>query len=143
MVGSSAWLWHALVLAALLGAAGCSGPGLPKTYSARGTVVYQGGQPMKGGTILFSSAGDPHLRVVAEVKDDGAFTLHTVKDNAQGAGAPAGEYQVTVQPPRPPHDPADLAAAKRPIPAVTLPDTYKIEPKENTLKIELPVPPPS
>lgn len=134
--------WFLGMLALLFGAAGCSpAPTLPKSFPARGTVVYKGGQPVKGGTIEFKSDADPLLRVVGQIDDHGAFRLTTIKD-AQTDGAPEGEYTVIVTPPRPAHAPGDMAAAHRPITPIALEQTYKVEAKENTFKIELPMPPP-
>src|SRR5271156_4407638 len=118
--------WWLLMLAVSLGAAGCGhGPALPKTYPAKGTVVYQGGQPMKGGSIQFNSDADPLLRVVGQIDVKGAFELHTIKD-AQAHGAPEGEYQVIVTPPRPDHAPGDAVAAQKSERPITLEQTYRV-----------------
>jgi hypothetical protein len=127
------------MLALSLGAAGCSrGPALPKGYPATGTVVYQGGQPMKGGTIQFNNATDPLLRVVGQVDGNGAFRLRTIKD-AEGDGAPEGEYEVVIHPLPPAHKPGDKVAAHKMPDRITLEETYNVEAKENTFKIVLPV----
>lgn len=134
--------WSILILAPVLGTAGCSNaPALPKGYPAKGTVVYQGGQPMKGGAILFNNAGDPLLRVLGEIDENGAFKLRTIKD-AEADGAPEGEYQVVVHLPRPVHAPGDVLAAHKGADPITLEETYKVEAKENTFKIVLPIGPP-
>ena len=130
-----------LIFACLVaGVAGCKQSTLPKTYSAKGAIIYPGGQPLEGGSVQFTSSSDPLLHVLAAVKNDGTFTLHTVKDEEQADGAPAGEYAVIVQPAPPPHDPKDVVAAQQTAPPISLPGTYKVEPKENTFKIELPAP---
>jgi hypothetical protein len=133
-----------LLLGALvLLAAGCtSGGALPQTFPARGTVVYQNGKPMAGGSVEFTTTADPLLRVVGTVADDGTFTLTSVKDNARADGAPPGEYRVVVQPP-PVNDPrGGVPGAHKGVPAITLPALYRLEAKENTdIKITLPAGP--
>jgi hypothetical protein len=132
----------ALLICAVAFLPGCSsGPVLPKGYPATGTVVYQGGQPLAGGSIELKSASDPLLRVVGDIKSDGKFTLKTIKD-AIGDGAPEGEYQVVVTLPRPKFDANDPASAQKRQEPIVLEKRYKIEAKSNTLMIELPIPAP-
>lgn len=132
-----------LLMALLFGAAGCGNSSLPKTYPVSGSVVYQGGQPMKGGFIQFNSVADPLLRVMGDIQPDGSYSLRTVKENDQATGAPRGEYQVVVTPPRPAHAPGDVVSAQKNVPPITLSQTYQIDGQEIALKIELPEPPPS
>jgi hypothetical protein len=86
---------RALALAVTLVAlTGCGG-GTPPVEKAEGTVTVKG-QPAAGALVVFhpKDAGrenDP--KPVATVRDDGTFTLTTFAD---GDGAPAGEYGVTV-----------------------------------------------
>jgi hypothetical protein len=127
------WLVFLLGVAVLV--VGCnSSAGLPKTYPAGGSVVYKGGQPMKGGSIQFSSLANAELRIIGPIGDDGTFKLETVRDRARADGAPEGEYQVMVIPP--------LQGDHKGSPPIILPRPYKVEPKENQFKIELPIPPP-
>jgi hypothetical protein len=127
----------------LLFAAGCAGgAALPKTYPAVGTVVYKGGQPMTGGTVQFNSDTDPLLRVVGTIEKDGQFKLATTRDDAKADGAPEGVYRVFVIPPA-------VSDARDKVPEghkgalpIVLPDPYRIGPRENTIKIELPTGPP-
>ncbi|HZZ79213.1 MAG TPA: hypothetical protein VFE62_11880 [Gemmataceae bacterium] len=122
---------------------GCSNaPPLPKTFPVTGTVAYQDGKPLNGGSIQLKSASDPLLRVVGDIQSDGSFKLKTIKD-AIADGAPEGEYQVIITLPRPGHDPNDPAAAQKRQEPITLEKAYKIEAKPNTLKIELPSPGPA
>ena len=119
----------------LLFAAGCSSSaGLPKTYPANGTVVYKGGQPMKGGSVQFTSTQDPGLQVIGAIGDDGTFALTTIRDRARADGAPEGEYRVTVLPP--------LQGEHKGLPPIMLPQTYKVGTTDNQFKIQLNVPPP-
>ena len=115
-------------------AAGCGGVKLPKTYPAGGSVLYKGGQPMKGGAVQLTSEQDKELRVTGQIKEDGSFELETLKDKKKAAGAPEGDYQVIVLPP--------LQGEHKGAPPISVPGTRKIEAKENSLKIELSVPPP-
>jgi hypothetical protein len=129
-----------LVATAVVIAAGCnSAPPLPQTYSATGTVVYLGEQPMKGGSIQFSLADEPLMRVVSEIGVDGTFTLRTVKDNSNAAGAPEGEYVVTVQPPSADDSRGGIQGGHKGVPSIALTKKYKVEAKQNTFKIVLPV----
>jgi hypothetical protein len=130
-----------LVGAAFLVTAGCNNtPALPKTFPVTGTVAYQGGQLMKGGSIQLKSAADPDLRVVGAIKDDGTFTLRTIKDSATGAGVPDGEYSVIVQPPAI-ADTRGGVQGKGAEP-ISLTEKIKVEAKANTLNIVVPNPHP-
>jgi hypothetical protein len=130
-----------LVVASLV--AGCNAAGLPKTYPVTGSVVYKGGQPLKGGMVQFTPVGDSPLRVVGPIQEDGRFTLATQKDNAKADGAPEGDYRVTVILPLQADPRGGLSDPHRGVPPIVLPKTYKVEAKDdNELKIELPQPPP-
>jgi hypothetical protein len=127
----------AFVLALLLPGCRPAPPTLAQTYPVSGTVT-QNGKPMNGGSIQFHLTADPMLRVLGEIKDDGTFTLNTVKDNAMGAGAPEGEYQVIVQPPLSKEVGGGVDFAHKGVPPIKLPNTVKVEAKANTFKIEVP-----
>ncbi len=135
---SRAFLGVGLVLLA-----GCNTePALPKTYPVTGKVVFKGGQAMTGGAIEFKSADDPMLRVVGTIDPNGTFTLSTLKDNSRVTGAPEGDFQVTVLPPLGTNPGGSVADAQKGQQAIRLPKSYRIEAKDNTLDIELPVGPP-
>jgi hypothetical protein len=124
-----------LVLGTLFGVAvGCGGQisNMPPTFSATGSVHYKGGTPVAGGAILFIPLTDNTLSVSGEINDDGSFTLYTVKGSEKTKGAPEGAYRVTVQPP--------ILADHRPVQGISLTETYRIEPKENTFTIEVTAP---
>jgi hypothetical protein len=77
----------------------CSGSGL---NSVQGKVLYQG-SPIAGAVVVFHPKGGNEVtaqRPSAVTREDGTFSLATGKR----AGAPAGEYAVTVvwpgEPPR-------------------------------------------
>lgn len=120
-------------LAAMLAviAVGCNNQpsDVPHTYSVTGTVKYKSGEPVAGGAISFASDADRSLSVSGEIKDDGSFTLHTVKGRDRVAGAPEGEYSVTVMPP--------LPADHQPVAVMELAKKYRVEPHENTFTIEV------
>jgi hypothetical protein len=118
-----------LLLGSLLLLGGCASSNLPKTYPAHG-IVQKGGQPMKGGSIQFIPVAekDKDLRVVGEIKEDGTFTLSTLKDNRKTSGAPEGEYEVQILPP--------LERAYKDVPhagspPLVLPKKWKIEAKDD------------
>jgi hypothetical protein len=126
----------------VLFAAGCSGPAMPKTYPVTGTVAYKGGQRLKGGSVQLTQPADSSLRVVGAIGEDGTFTLHTFRDNDKAAGAPEGEYQVVVLPPLAADPRGGVKGDHKGVVPIALPRPFKVQAGENTLPIELPVPPP-
>ncbi|MDB5310014.1 MAG: hypothetical protein JWO38_4216 [Gemmataceae bacterium] len=125
-----------ILLGVVLGfaAAGCGGSreSLPPTYPVSGSVKYKGGRPVAGGAVQFAPLADSSYTVSGDINDDGSFTLTTVKGTDRVAGAPEGEYRVTVMPPIP--------ADHRAVPAVIMSQTYRVEPRDNTFPIEVPMP---
>jgi hypothetical protein len=97
-----------------------------------GSAKFKDGKPATGGAIQFSPVSDTSYTVSGDLKADGSFTLFTVKGSDRVPGAPEGEYRVTVQLPIP--------ASQGTVPPITLPKTYRVEPKENTFAIEIPPP---
>ena len=89
-----------LCLAAALVSTGCvrTNATAPKTYAVKGKVVYNDGTPMTSGFIEFQSVKHPGLRINAEIKKDGAFTLETLVDGQRLRGGPEGEHKVTITP---------------------------------------------
>ena len=116
-----------------LGMLGCNNKpsSLPKTYSVTGSVAYKDGKPVAGGSIFFRSLTDTSFAASGDIEKDGKFTVFTVKENEKLRGLPEGEYRVTVQPPIPP----DQRAA----PAIDLPQTFRVEAKDNQFAIEVEV----
>jgi hypothetical protein len=133
-------VWVGLPAGALL-LVGCASSKLPKTYPAGGSVVYQGGQPMKGGSIQFRSTADPDLRVTGKIKEDGTFTLETMKDRERAAGAPEGEYKVSIMQPLEGDHPA-LEGKHKGVPPIELSAPYTVKAEKNEFKIVLDVPAP-
>jgi hypothetical protein len=125
----------------LLFACGCGNSTTLKTYPASGTVTLPAGQPMKGGTIQFTAAEDSLVRISADISDDGSFVLHTLAENHRQVGAPEGEYEVTIQPPLVVDPRGGPEGAHRGVPAIVLSEKRKVEPRENTYRIELPTTP--
>jgi hypothetical protein len=124
--------------AGVLLAFGCNGPPpLPKTYPAGGTVL-KGKEPMKAGSIQFVNKDDPLLLIIGDIGTDGTFKLRTVKDTQTADGAPEGEYDVTVQPPAVEDSRGGIEGAHKHVPPIPLGKKYKVEPRDNSFKIELP-----
>jgi len=100
-------LLPALVLGAGLAAlAGCGGGkklgDFPDLSPVKG-VVKRDGQPVKGGLIRFAPDPDkPDFLTNSPVKDDGTYSLSTVRTNDSAGerkpGAPPGTYKVVYTP---------------------------------------------
>jgi hypothetical protein len=134
--------WLGLVVTSLLVVPGCNFAGLPRTFPVTGTVVYKGGEPVKGGSIEFRPIAESALRVVGQIEENGTFSLATLKDNAKAAGAPEGEYRVLIIRPLRADPRGGLPDPHRGVPPISLPKTYKVEAKDNNFKIELTEPAP-
>jgi|GEM_PF-369173 len=66
-----------------------------KTYPTTGKVIFKNdGKPFTG-RIYFEAVKPPHTRSMAYIKQDGSFSLSTVKE---GSGAVEGEQIVRVDP---------------------------------------------
>ncbi|MSQ94355.1 MAG: hypothetical protein EXR98_07345 [Gemmataceae bacterium] len=131
------FVWLVAVLMSIV--VGCSsGPALPKTYAAGGTVTEKGGQVLKGGTIHFMTKSDPLLRVTASIKDDGTFSLFTLKDTSKADGAPDGEYEVEIHLPLSQDKSGGLADPHKGVAPIRLPATYTVKAEPNHFKIVLP-----
>jgi hypothetical protein len=78
--------------------AGCGSAGKPEVVPAGGKVMFNKTTPPVGALVVFHPT-DPAFekqiggKPFAKVKDDGTFVLTTY---AEGDGAPAGEYNVTI-----------------------------------------------
>lgn len=100
---ASVWrVWFSVTMLSVgsLMGAGCSGGDDPTTAAVSGKVT-RGGQPVSGGTVMFSprasadKKGPPGKPAAAEVGADGTFTLTTFTKND---GAVIGKHQVTYTP---------------------------------------------
>ena len=136
-----------LVLAAALVPYGC-GPGLPATYPAQGAVSYKGGtgaaKPLIGGHVRLESVSDPKTFARGEVQEDGTFALVMYKDGRSYAGLITGDYRARVEPPGYDDYETDEERAKKlkqVKPQYLSYDKsglkFQIEPRENTLKVEV------
>jgi hypothetical protein len=122
--------WTALCVA--LAVAGCSarpqGEQLT-THAVSGVVLAKDGKPVAGGAIQFHGVDDPNLASIGEISSEGKFTLRTnLADGTKVEGAVAGNYRVTVFPPA---DAPQTAAVHSPQ------ATYRVEPRDNQLTIQL------
>jgi hypothetical protein len=96
MAGRSAWT--AVLVAAVL-AAGCGGSGKPPVLPAGGKVMFKKTTPPVDALVVFHPVDPAEEKRIggkpfAKVKEDGTFALSTYAD---GDGAPAGEYGVTIE----------------------------------------------
>jgi hypothetical protein len=113
-------------------AAGCAGTKAPKTYTAKGKIVYTDGKPLAGGLIQFEPDKDAGASIYGEVGPDGTFSLYTLFDGQKVSGAVEGKYSVLVVPP---------IAASQAVQPVTLPDRYTVQPHDgNEFTITIPRP---
>jgi hypothetical protein len=119
---------------ALGGITGC-GPSLPKTYPAKGKVVYKGGKPVTGGAITFQLESDPKVVADSEIQKDGSFTLTTKMYGKAKEGAAEGEHNVMVE--TGPQTGPDGQLVIRP---TVVPKKYQVVPGDNTFTIEVETP---
>ena len=84
-----------ILAASVCFAPGCGDDGRLPTYEARGQVVFQDGNPLEGGTIIFESMDHP-VSPRSLISPDGKFELGTYET---GDGAPVGQYRVAIMPP--------------------------------------------
>jgi len=80
-----------LVAATFLGFLGCSGNG-GATEKVTGTVTYEDGTPLSGGTIVFADR-KRNSSSVGYLQEDGSYVLGTF---GESDGAPQGSYKVTI-----------------------------------------------
>lgn len=74
---------------------GCGGDGLT-TYTTTGSVVFEDGTPLTGGSVIFQSQEHP-LSARGMIGEDGTFELGTYET---GDGAVAGKHAVAILPPK-------------------------------------------
>lgn len=80
-----------LSTATFLGFLGCSGNG-GATEKVTGTVSFEDGSPVAGGTIIFADT-QKNSSSVGYIQEDGTYTLGTF---GESDGAPQGKYKVTI-----------------------------------------------
>ncbi len=89
-----------VAMLALSFAAGCHGTRkLPRTYPVSGKVLHADGTAVSGGLIQFTPEKDTGVTTTGAIQPDGTFTLRTVVDNEDVAGAVEGPHTVTILPP--------------------------------------------
>ena len=114
----------AVVVVALL-SAGCSEKSAEfPTYPVSGEVV-RAGKPAPGGTVQFVHQTEPGVRAVGEIGPDGRFTLSTLSGSEKRSGAVPGEYKAVLV----------FSASEPPVHPRAV---FKVEPRENTFRIQLP-----
>jgi hypothetical protein len=139
MTDNNRLLIATLILAAWgISSTGCFGPKQPEfeTLHPVSGKVQKGGVPVSGGALRFTAVPEnPDFMIVSDVKEDGTFSLATVRStDSRGEkkpGAPAGEYTVVYTPP-------NLDQTQGFSPPVTLPAKITIKPETNELTLELP-----
>lgn len=92
------------LLTGFLLASGCSQQNRPTTYPVTGTVLWQDGQPVRGGMVEFRPSAVPNVTTLGQLQPDGSFSLHSIFGNQKVPGATEGEHQVTVFPPSSGHE---------------------------------------
>jgi hypothetical protein len=115
----TAGLWRlALVLAALSGCAGSSNaPARQTTHEVKGKFLLANGKPLNGGDVYFVPL-DGAVTSEGKIAADGTFSLSTA---GSGAGVPAGQYKVRVEP----TDKSLLAFKRAATPGKRLPFPFK------------------
>jgi len=114
----------AVALWVLAGCGGGSKEALPQVYPVTGEV-FRGGKPAKGGTIQFVSTADPNTQAVGEIGPDGKFKLSTIARNESLPGAVPGDYKAII-------------GFTKSDPVFDPKTVFKVEPRENTFKVEVP-----
>jgi hypothetical protein len=84
-------------LAVLLAASACAPkPTLPQLYPVRGRAVYEGGSPVRGGSVSFQSLDHPEVSTSGAIGPDGTFSLSSFKAGIRSSGATVGPHQVVI-----------------------------------------------
>lgn len=107
---------------------GCGGPPAPATYPVKGKVVFPKGPSLEGGMVCLRDATRECI-VNGLIKDDGTFTLETIKIPHRKAGAEVGTYDVEVVSPQ--------TKDQQTIPLIVKTKKVTIEAKDNDLTIEV------
>ena len=117
----------------LLWASGCSSkkPTLPETYPVRGKVVFQGGQPVPGGNVLFQPQNDTTVSTAGVIGPDGTFTLYSFKAGVRAAGAIAGPHR------RDRYFPVD-DHQRHLFPTIASPELFTVKAGENEFTLTVP-----
>lgn len=85
------WMNAFFVLSLTLLLAGCSAD---SSFELKGNVKTSGGEPVKGGTLVFSPIGEGGGKAAsAMIQEDGSYTV--------SPGIEAGKYRIVYSPPQP------------------------------------------
>jgi len=106
----------------------------------KGKVTYKG-EPVKGGSVVFSPLSEGGKAASSEIQQDGTYTLST---NRPGDGVKPGRYRVTFTPPPGQEAPASVPGKPPPkaIPnpyagLVPKPDEVDVKSGDNSVNLEL------
>ena len=83
-------------IAAMLCLAGCgrrSAP-LPRTYPVHGKATYENGAPVTAGLVQFQPQSEPSVTTAGVIRNDGSYSLTTMRDGLRAEGAVAGPNRV-------------------------------------------------
>jgi hypothetical protein len=96
-------LWRGVFLsiqvgfAVLLAASACAPKAtLPELYPVRGKAVYEGGEPLRGGSVSFQPLDHPEVSTAGAIGPDGTFSLSSFKAGIRLPGATVGPHRVVV-----------------------------------------------
>ncbi|MBI2808112.1 MAG: carboxypeptidase regulatory-like domain-containing protein [Planctomycetes bacterium] len=81
---------------AFMGAGCASDRDDPKVHAARGTLKFKNGKPIVNAVLQFTGAKQQEMTVNGFTDDSGNFILQTVLAKKKIAGAPPGDYDVTI-----------------------------------------------
>jgi hypothetical protein len=131
----------------LLSANGC-GPSGPKTYPVKGKVVVKNGKldRLVGGYVYMESVGEPKYKCLGEIDENGEFVMASSINDKPVEGMPEGDYLARVEPREGEYqreNEDDPIVVRKGQPLLKYQDygtsglKYKIEPRENTITIEV------
>jgi hypothetical protein len=114
-------------LAALLAASACAPKAtLPQLYPVHGRAVYEGGTPVRGGSVSFQSLDHPEVSTAGPIGPNGTFTLSSFKAGVRSPGATVGPHQVVIY------------FADPSTPTHSLPTPLVVEAKDNEFTLTVP-----
>jgi hypothetical protein len=135
MSGKSTFILSGILLSAAAIGCGPKQPAFDDLHPVTGKITY-GGLAPGGGVVKFEPIPAKDEFIINGLLDaEGNFKLTTVRTTDSSGerknGAPAGEYNVVFMPP-------NEDQTKQYVPPVTLPQTVKIEAKDNVLTLDAP-----
>jgi hypothetical protein len=113
----------------LVAASGCKKPAtLPPLHRVHGKVVFEGGQPLRGGAVRFQPLNEPAVSTSGTIGPDGTFVLESYKARIRLPGATAGPHRVIV----------DFGSAT--MPGYEFPNTFEVKAGDNEFTLTVPKP---